>query len=113
MKVGDTLYYRYNDRYQMRSGYAEVVKVGKKWATLSNKSRIDLTTLRSDVGASEVPVKYWRSKDEHDKGISVARLFAKFRILVQAVHFYNDLTIEQIVASAAALGIDLDPKGKQ
>ena len=113
MKVGDTLYYRYNDRYQMRSGYAEVVKVGQKWATLSNKSRIDLTTLRSDVGASEVPVKYWRSKEEHDKGIRVARLFAKFRILVQAVHFYNDFTYEQIIASAAALGIDLDEKGKK
>ena len=110
MKVGDELYFVYYDR---SCGYLEVVKVGRVWAYLSNGYRIDLKTLRSDGGNYSSPGRAWRSKVEHDESVARDKLWLIFRILVSAVRLDNDLTIEQIVKAADALGIDLDEKGKQ
>ena len=110
MKVGDTLYFVYNDR---SCRHVKVEKVGRVWAYLSNGYRIDLKILRADGGNYSSPGRAWHSKLEHDDSVTKDKLWLLFRFLVREVSLDNDLTTEQIVAAAAALGIDLDPKGKK
>ena len=91
----------------------KVLNVGRKWATLSNRYRIDLETYCADGGNYISPGKAWNSKLEHDDSVVRDKMWLLFRILVSAVRIDNDLTIEQIVKAADALGIDLDAKGKK
>ena len=110
MKVGDKLYFVYNDR---SCRHVEVEKVGRVWAYLSNDYRIDLKILRADGGNYSSPGRAWHSKEEYDASRAADKLWWMFRTLVHACHADNYFTAEQIIAAAAALGIDLDPKGKQ
>ena len=113
MKVGDKLYFVYSGNCPRPSVVVDVFKVGRVWGHLSNGYRIDLKTLRADAGQYSSPGRAWNSKVEHDEKVARDKLWLLFRILVSAVRVDNDLTIEQIVKAADALGIDLDPKGKK
>lgn len=43
-----------------------VVSVGRKWATLSNRVRIDIETLRADAGGHPSPGKCYTSQEVFD-----------------------------------------------
>ena len=111
MKVGDTLYFVYSGNYPSAPEVVTVLALGRKWATLSNGYRIEVETLRAERGKYSSPGRAWETKKEYDAIFFAATLWKKFRILVDAVRADNDFTAKQIVAAAAALGIDLDPKG--
>ena len=110
MKVGDELYFV---DYVGFGNYVKVTKVGRVWSYLDNGYRIDLQTLRADAGQYPSPGRAWNSKEEYDASVARDKLWLIFRMLVREVRVDNDLTIEKIVKAADAIGIDLDPKGKQ
>ena len=110
MKVGDTLYFV---DYSGFGNYVKVTKVGRVWAYLDNGCRIDPQTLLADRGNYISPGRAWRSKKEYDASVAKDKLWLIFRMIVREVKAHNDFTSEQIIAAAAALGIDLDEKGKK
>jgi len=113
MKVGDKLYFVYSGSCPSAPKAVTVLTVGRKWGKLSNGYRIDLKTLRADGGHCSSPGRAWNSKEEHDASRAADKLWWMFRTLVHACHADNYFTAKQIIAAAAALGIDLDPKGKK
>jgi hypothetical protein len=65
LKAGDELYFLAHQKYRS-SEEVTVLKVGRKWATLDNQARIDLSDWLADGGAYSSPGRCYLSKQEYD-----------------------------------------------
>ena len=105
MFKGETLWWvgRFNN---MDRQAVFVVKVGRKWATLSNGHRIDLNTMVADGGDCSPPGICYESKEVYDQEIAVnAAWSALGRIIRDYTGKPKDLTLEKIAQAREILGI--------
>jgi hypothetical protein len=65
LKVGDKLYFLAHQKYGS-SEDVTVLKVGRKWATLDNQTRIALEDWIADGGEYSSPGRCYPSKQEYD-----------------------------------------------
>lgn len=83
LEVGQKLYWVGGHNYN-KSGTGEVtvVTVGRKWANLSNRYRIDIQTLFGDGGQYNSPGRCYLSREEYE---SKARLEKSWDTLHRAI----------------------------
>jgi hypothetical protein len=60
----------------------KVVKVGRKWADLDNRGRVDMATMALDGGEYSSPGRCYLSRDEHDREVELRIAWAYFAGLV-------------------------------
>jgi len=65
LKAGDKLYFLAHSKYRS-SEDVTVLKAGRKWATLDNQTRIDLSDWIADGGEYVSPGRCYLSKQEYD-----------------------------------------------
>lgn len=63
-KAGDKLYFRANQRH-CRSEEVTINKVGRKWLELSNRTRVDIKTLKADGGVFLSPGRCYPSEADY------------------------------------------------
>lgn len=61
----------------------KVTKVGRKWATLDNWERIEMTTLHADGGQFTSPGRCWLSQAEYEAERDRQKLWSEFRIMTR------------------------------
>lgn len=82
MHVGQKLWYVKNYR-PFQASEVEVMKVARKWATLSNGDRIDVVSMEADGRGYGSPGHAWNSKGDYDADVEHRSAWAKFQLAVQ------------------------------
>jgi len=85
LKTGDKLYFLSYNKYRS-SEDVTVLKVGRKWATLDNQTRIDLSDWIADGGEYNSPGRCYQSKQEHD---NEQKLLDKWEAFVKKLNERN------------------------
>jgi hypothetical protein len=114
LTVGQTLWYVRHDNSRPSTGYEVVVtRVGRKWATLKDCGRIDKSTLWRDGEGYAPPGRCWLSKDawEQEKRVASAWDDLCRRISGAWRRRPDSVTVENIAAAAALLGIEMPEAG--
>ncbi len=84
-----------------------VTKVGRKWLTLSNRSRADCATLRVDTSSGS-GVQLYRSKAEWEESKNHRRLWQDFKNSVERCYGTPPASKEDIKKAAAILGLNIN-----
>jgi hypothetical protein len=98
LEVGQSVFYVPTYRHSQPS-YAKVEKVGRKWATLDNRQRIEIETGMADGGEYSSPGFAYVSEDEYRTHVRIEK---KRRQLIDAigrhgyVRYQNESVIDQI-----------------
>lgn len=110
LAVGDKLWFVHRERRHSSGQEVTVVNVGRKWAKLSNRERIDMETLVADGSGYTSPGQAYLSEADYAAKVSRDRAFDSFRRKVEAFGYYQRMSIteDQVRRAAAILGIDLD-----
>lgn len=83
----------------------KVVKVGRKWAELDNRDRVDMNTMKLDGGEYASPGQCYLSREVHDREVELRIAWAYFSGLV-CDHRHGPpegVTIAQIANAQRAL----------
>lgn len=107
MREGQTLWYVPADMRWSKPREVTVTKIGRKWATLGNFGRVDITTMYVDGGDYPSPGRCYLSKEDYEVALSADRLWRK---LVEKIGYKNrpmDVFADAIRQAAALLGVDL------
>lgn len=72
LKVGQSVFYVPNHRYGTPA-YVKVQKVGRKWATLDNRVRIEIESGVADGGEYSSPGAAYLSKDDYLSEVRVEK----------------------------------------
>lgn len=108
LNVGDTVYFvRSDSRYRSGNKNVTVENKGRKWLTLSNGSRVDITqklyriyaVCEYNIGS---PDMIYQDKEQYDYGVNIQNL----RDQVRDVIVYKSVTDEQILAISEVLCIN-------
>lgn len=103
---GQKLWLVYNDKRRGQSREVIVGKVGRKWADIGRRSRIDVDTLIIDGDPS--PGRCYLDRDEYEQSAYRSRLWSMFQERVSRQYRApSDLTTNDILSVAKILGIDL------
>lgn len=103
---GQKLWLVYNDRRYGQSREVVVSKVGRKWADIGLRNRINVDTLIIDGDPS--PGRCYPDRDAYEQSAYRARLWDMLRDRVSRQYRApSDLTMDDILAAAKLLGIDL------
>ena len=57
----------------------KVIKVGRRWATLDNRSRIDMQTLEADGGDYSSPGRCYNSPEEYEEHLRLYSLYGRLK----------------------------------
>jgi hypothetical protein len=106
-KVGDKLWWISSDNNRTQREVT-VEKVGRVWLTLSNRHRVDKTTLVADAGAWVSPGTCWLSKEAYEHCARLRRAWTVLRCEVSnRGNIPNDVTLEDIKAAAMYLKLEI------
>lgn len=108
LTVGQKLYWVPFDGHHHQEGEVTVLSVGRRWAKLSNQSRIEIETLRGDAGHYAVPGRCWLSKQDY---MQATRAEAAWTALWKQFDRHRRpecVTYEHILAAAQLLGLTLE-----
>lgn len=107
--VGQQLYWVPSQPYAYSKGMTTVTKVGRKWAELDNRYRIDIRTMVADGGGYSSPGRCYQSQEEHERIVEEQRTWSTFRDKIANKYRCPDgITTEKIREAAKVLGINLD-----
>lgn len=108
LEVGQELYYVPANRRYATPQVVTVEKIGRKWAQLSNRERIDIATRRADGGDYSSPGTCWSSKEEYELAVYTQKLWQAFTDGVKAKYCAPEtIGVSEILQAAAVLKIDL------
>lgn len=103
MQVGDELYWVPRQSYGKR-GTVSVEKVGRIWAYLSNRYRVDVKTLEADGGGFSSPGRCFTSEAEYLRHTAAWDAWQKFQQRVSHSYgFPPGMTLEKIHAMTELL----------
>jgi hypothetical protein len=108
LKVGQKLWLVYHERRRGEPCEVEVVKVGRKWATLNrNRGRIDIETLHLDGGhySSAGRCYLFKEQYESERDLSIAWVGFKREIHDMSGVAPKGVTIEKIKQARELLGL--------
>lgn len=106
LSVGDCLFYVANDNRRSTS-HVSVEKIGRKWVTLSNYVRVDISTLAADGGDYMSPGTAYRTEKEYRDRLAVREAWASLnRHLGRMYSMPDGMTVEKMDQIADLLGID-------
>jgi hypothetical protein len=80
-------------RYRDQSSYVEIMKVGRKWATLSSGHKVDLVSFYADGGNFSPPGRIWLSEGA----------WKEYRARCDAWHKLADVTRRLVLPSHLSL----------
>jgi hypothetical protein len=108
LEVGQKLWYYRSYHYKRdevtEPVEVEVVKVGRKWATLNYHGRISLETLAVDGGEYMSPGRCYLSREAHDAELALNTAWAVFQSTVRETHQMPEgLTVAEIEAAMKIL----------
>lgn len=107
LKVGQKLWWVPSQRYAGSQREVTVEKVGRIWAQLSERSRIDKQTLIADGGEYMSPGRCYLSKAEYDEHIERVTAWNSFVYTVRYQSMPDGVTIADITEAAKLLRIEL------
>lgn len=102
--VGQTLYFVYRDRRMGSPRGVTVTRVGRKWAEIGGRLRIDVSTWEADGGDFMPPGQCYASKDEYDAEVRLANAWLLLRNNMPT-RPTGGVTIDDIAKAAALLGL--------
>ena len=94
----------------LRSRYSKekevtVLKVGRKWAQLDNRERIDIETLVVDAGQYSPNGCCYLSRDAYEQEYALGKAWEKLKSDLQYKQISNGVTISDIDAARKLLGL--------
>lgn len=106
VEVGQKLWKVFHDKRRGDPCEVEVVKVGRKWATLNRyHGRIDLETLSVDGGGYSSPARCYLSREVYELERSTEIEWAKLKSELLYKSRPADVTIENIKQARNLLGL--------
>ena len=107
LKTGDVLWYVPRDRRFAKPHSVTVGKVGRVWADIGFRSRIDKTTLVADGHGYSSPGRCYWSESEWAEGVARDRAWAQLRGAFGYGPPSSGVTAEDIRTAAKLLGLKL------
>jgi len=104
MIVGQELWWVPNDGKNQR--LVTVLKVGRKWAELSNARRIDISTLCADGGGYSSPGRCHTSREEYEQTVKRNRAWSQLKRDLEYKAIPDSVTTENIIAARKLLGME-------
>ena len=111
LRVGQNLWWVWRNGRRGEPCEVTVVKVGRKWAELSNRYRIDLIGMWADGGKYMSPGACYLSREHYERAVALSRKWLRFQNAVRR-RSSEGTTIDAIEAAASALGIELKEAGE-
>lgn len=106
LQIGQTLYFVPRHLRDRRSENVTVEKIGRKWATLSNRHRIDIETLVVDGGEYSSPGRCYLSKDEYEAESALQSTWNSFkREIERQSRIPGGVTVERIAEARKLLNL--------
>lgn len=101
LQVGQELWFVPRERRSGAPFITKVIKVGRKWAELDSRYRIDLTTLVADGGQYTSPGRCWLRKEDWEAAVRRSERWDYLRRLVDRQYRAPDglatETIEHVI----------------
>lgn len=107
LKVGQKLWWVPNKRWGGPQREVTVEKVGRIWAHLNERNRIDKQTLIADGGEYSSPGRCYLSKAEYDEYIERVTTWNVFAATVRYKEMPDGVTVADITEAAKLLRIEL------
>lgn len=108
LSVGQELFYVKTHNKYVKGTCVVVVKIGRKWAELSNGDRINKDTLWTDGGQYSSPGRCWLSEADYDTHIITYRIWNDFASRISRGAVPDGLTEQAIRQAAALLSVPLN-----
>ena len=107
IEVGQKLWWVPFEGYYGSPREVTVVKIGRKWATLSNCHRIELDSWIADGGQYSSPGSCYESEKVYEEAVKLSADWAKLRGAVDMMRTRPEcVTSESIVQIRQLLGIE-------
>jgi hypothetical protein len=104
--VGQELFWAGAGNYRGRNYSVTVTKVGRKWAELSNRHRIDLETMIADGKEYTSPGRCWVTETHYAATVLTGNAFTNLKNKM-AFRPADGVTIQDIYEAAKLLRIEL------
>jgi hypothetical protein len=104
LKVGDKLWF-VSSRRNGLDREVVVMKVGRKWAYLSGRDRIDLESWGMDGGEYISPGRCYESKDAYESSKALWEEWSLFKRKVAKIEIPGTMTLERISELSKEFGI--------
>lgn len=106
LAVGQELFWQGLGNYRHNNCLVTVTKVGRKWAELSNRHRIDMVTLSADGKGYSSPGACWLSQAHYEAKVITGTAFTNLK---NKMRFQpsDGVTIQDIYEAAKLLRIEL------
>lgn len=105
LKEGQTLWWVPAQNRNAQGREVTVVKVGRKWATISNNYRIAIDNLVADGGIYSPPGQCYPSQAAYEAELALNAAWHKFRRSLDLRAVPNGVTIDNIEAARKLLNI--------
>ena len=105
LKVGQTLFMV---KTYGGNRLVTVTKVGRKWATLDTRHRVDIETLIVDGGNYNSPGKCYLTEAEYRQKIELQTTWSRFKSRTVNRTIPEGATVSSIMEAAKVLKIDMD-----
>lgn len=102
--VGQSLYFVYRERRMGKPMEVTVTKIGRKWAEVGDRHRIDVETWEADGRGFTSPGQCYESKDEYDDEVHFIKSWLRLRNYMPA-RPPSGVTIDDVLAATALLGL--------
>jgi hypothetical protein len=97
LEVGMRLWFQGSPRSGNASREVTVLSVGRKWAQLDNRNRINLDNWVADGGVYSSPGRCYESKEDYDAEVQLQGEWDAFRRSIERCYRVPDgMTIERI-----------------
>lgn len=107
LTVGQELFFVNHQTRSAITQIVSVVKIGRKWADLSNRHRIDMVTFRADGGGYNSPGTAYLSEQIYRDKVALSRAWQSLTQKISGMYSIpTGMTIEKIDQIADLLGID-------
>lgn len=108
LTVGQKLWFVSNHRGFRDQREVTVLRVGRKWADIGRRLRIDVESLIVDGGDYSSPGRCYTSKEEYERIRNRALAWNKFTRDIHNKNIPDSVTTEDIFEAARLLGIDIE-----
>lgn len=112
VSVSDTVYLASSERWRA-SGLRKVVAVARKWATLDDRSRFDMSTGYLDGKGFSSPGTVHESEEAWKASVVADQYWRAFSRKVERSPRPHGVTTDDIVVAASMLGLALTVEAKQ